>query len=277
MVRLTTISRKIGLAAFAAALPLSQMPAMADDQRIEKVETPPPPIEEKTVRVILLPPANHAVFAFKPPKGAKPAAPTAEQPKADPAVVTLPQEPAKIDAEAAFAAPVILAPSATVPKQPQQEALIIPERPRQEATIIPKQPQQAVLQPPARNAVTAQPRPEPAKIRKPATVAAIPSLPERPPFRPVFDTIKPSELARSAAQTSREQPRESTSFLAKVNASFRPLTNLWSGNQRASETASPAAESSPRPVASQAAASESSEAPKPEKSSFLKKLRFWER
>jgi hypothetical protein len=210
------------------------------------------------------------------------------QPKADPAVVTLPQEPAKIDAEAAFAAPVILAPSATVPKQPQQEALIIPERPRQEATIIPKQPQQeppaaakqpqqAVLQPPARNAVTAQPRPEPAKIRKPATVAAIPSLPERPPFRPVFDTIKPSELARSAAQTSREQPRESTSFLAKVNASFRPLTNLWSGNQRASETASPAAESSPRPVASQAAASESSEAPKPEKSSFLKKLRFWER
>jgi hypothetical protein len=258
MVRLTTISWKIGLAVFAAVLPFWQLPAMADDARDEKVETPSPPIEPKTVRVILLPPADEAVFALRPPRSEKAARTIWEQPTDAAAVVPPRPEPAQIQENAALAEPSSFA-------EPPASA---------EPPSSLKQPPQIALQPPAGNPASARPRPEPVKIKKAAASAEIPSLPERPPFRPVLYNVQPQEKEQSVASPSREQAREPASFMTKVNSAFRPLASLWPGNRRTSETASPTAS----PASADAGpASEKTDVVKREPGSFLKVLRFWER
>jgi len=253
MVRLTTISWKIGLAVFAMVLPFWQLSALAEDGRTEKVETPSQPNDVKTVRVILLPPANDAVFAFRPPQSAKKAPGVIwEQPTDDAAVAVLPPEPAKIEEDAAFVEP---------PSLPE--------------------PPQTALQLPASNAASARPRLEPAKIKKDAALVKIPSLPERPPFRPVLYNIKPVQNEQKAAAASLEQVGKPASFMAKVNSAFRPLTNLWPGNRQASETVSPTAEGNGRsganPVSADPGPASETADVKREPASFSKALRFWER
>lgn len=253
MVRLTTISWKIGLAVFATVLPFWQLSALAEDGRAEKVETPSQPNGVKTVRVILLPPANYAVFAFRPPQSAKAAGAIWEQPTDDAALAVLRPEPAEIQEDAAFVEP----PS------------------------LPERPPQIALQLPASNAASALPRQEPAKNKKDAALVKIPSLPERPPFRPVLYNIEPVENEQNAAATSLEQVGKPASFMAKVNSAFRPLANLWPGNRQASETVSPTAEGNGRSVANPVSAdpgpaSETADV-KREPASFPKALRFWER
>jgi hypothetical protein len=64
MVRSTTISWKIGLAITASAIPLWQLPALADDKPVpEEVETRSAPIETKQVPVTLTPPASDSESA----------------------------------------------------------------------------------------------------------------------------------------------------------------------------------------------------------------------
>lgn len=254
MVRLTTIYWTIGLAVSAAALPFGQWPAMAEEGSAETVEAPPQPIEPKTVRVILLPPADDALFSMRPPASAKAAPAIVQQPADNGVAALLRAPPAKIDEDAAFAAPL------TTPKRPPEIALV----------------------PPANNSASARPRPEPARIDKPASLVKIPSLPERRPFLPVLYKIEPEAYAQTAAATPREEPSEPVSFMGKVKRSFQPLANLWPGNRREGETASPAAEGSNRTIARSASAdagpaSENTDAAKSEPASFLKKLRFWER
>lgn len=253
MIRLNTLSCTIGAAVFAAALPLLQLPAMAEDGSAQKVEeTPSPPIEPKAVPVILLPPANDALFAFRPPRSGIAVPAATEQPTGNAVPEPVAPAPAKIEADAA----IVEAPA--VMKRPPDIALQPP------ASKPPSAPAAAVL-----------PRAEPAKARQNAPVAVVPSLPERAPFRTVFYNVEPVVIERNAAKASYEQAPESASFMGKVKSSFQPLANLWPGNRRASETESPTADGRAAPNA--AAASENTDVSKPEPAPFLKSLRFWER
>jgi hypothetical protein len=216
----------------------------------------------------------------------------AVQPSASDAVPAQPRpEPAKLKEDAAFVASpsspersskTALQPPASnvAPVQPRPE----PAKLKEDAAFVaspssPERSPQIALQPPASNAASVRPRPEPAKIRKDAASAPIPSLPERRPFRPVLANLEPAEQERNAALASQKQTPEPTSFLAKVNSAFKPLTNLWPGNKQASEAASPTAEASDRSTASTVStdpgpASDETEV-KQEQGSFLKSLRFW--
>ena len=371
MVHSTAICWKIGLAVFAAALPFWQLPALADDGKADKVEPRPQPVEAKSVRIILQPPANDAVFALRPPRPAAavgtvstqpagdaagaPPRPEPVKPQEDAAVVDLPSlseqsrqialqppdsnaapaqprpEPAKLKEDALVVAPpssperssqIVLQPAASnvAPDQPRPEPAklkqdaafvtspssaerssqialqppasnVAPASPRPEPVKLKEDAAfvaspssaerslQVALQPPASNAASVRPRPDPAKIRKDATSAPIPSLPERRPFRPVLANIEPGEKEQNAALASQKQTPEPASFLAKVNSAFKPLTNLWPGNQKASEAASPTAEASDRSTASPASADPGPASDKTdgkqEQGSFLKSLRFW--
>jgi hypothetical protein len=178
MVRSAAICWKIGLAATALALPLWQLPARAEDETAEKVETRAQPVETKAVRVILLPPANDAAFRswrpgrvdggsivmVRPAEDAVIAAPPPEQENATP----IPASPAE---NAAIAQP----------RPEQTEAPAIRLRPAENAAIAERDPQQAkgslLRLRPAEDAVIAERHPDPAKAAplgtRPAENAAI--------------------------------------------------------------------------------------------------------
>lgn len=292
MTRSAAISWTIGLAVSSAALSLWQLPAKADDGGVDKVETRPQPIEPKTVRVILLPPASDAVFGLRPPGSATAAHVISVQPVGETAAAPPPLKSGKIQEDAAFVEGALhesppraaLQPSAS--NAPTAQPRAEPAKIRDDAASVeppasPGRPPQVALLPPASDVASDQPRAEPAKPRKDASLVEIPSLPERPPFRTVLYDVEPVENEREAAASFREQPREPASLMGRVNSVFQPLANLWPGNRRANEEVSPTTEDNGRSVARPAftdadpASDKADAGSKP--ASFLKTLRFWER
>jgi hypothetical protein len=192
MMRSTATSWKIGLAVTALTLPLWQLPAAADDRLAERAGPRPQPLEPKTVRVILLPPASDAQLTPRYPKEVETA----------PIIMVKPVE------NAAIAKPrpqQVEAASITV--QPAENAAIVEQRPEPakiqedaapvETPSLPERRPRVALLPPVGNAIVASPQPEPAKTENDATLAEIPSLPGRSPVRQA-----------NAAATSQQQAPE---------------------------------------------------------------------
>jgi hypothetical protein len=295
MVRSTAIGWQIGLAVAVAALSLWQLPARAQEAPPEKVEAPPQPIEQKTVKIILLPPADDAVFALRRPEPAGAVSVVSVESTPYGAVALPSAEPAEIqdDAETAEIPALVERPSlATMP--PASDAAVV--QPRLETAKVQENaapveidrgavgsPRVASVQPPARD-IVAPPRAESAKIPQSATLVQIPSVPARSPFRraaaktaPVEAKTAPVENEWKSATTLQEQAPEPAP-VAKGNSAFRFLTNLWPGNKQASAQVSPATSSAP-PQQSPAEARPASETPtaKPKPAYLLDVLQFWKK
>lgn len=295
MVRATAISWQIGLAVAALGLPLSQTPALADTTLAKKVEKRNLPLEPKAVRVILMPPASDTPVASPYPEMVKeapvilvrtvgtaatavpnqdPAAPIMAQPAED-AIIDEPQP--DLMETARFMLQPAGSPSTA---QPRPEPAKIPAE-----TEIAKEPSLTERRPPAASpaspppvanaAATASPPREPATTQNDATLAAIPALPRRSPFRQTaLQTPFKSEFVENAplANGTFEQ-----SAPAKSNSPLRFLTNLWPGNKRAS---APAESSAPTSTASASqppanAAPASGDQQTAQKPNLLDKLQFW--
>ena len=259
MVRSTAISWKIGLAVTALALQAGQLPALADDESAQEVETRSQPLEPTAVRVTLLPPASDTVISswrpwpvegatiimVRPAENAAIAQPRPEQVEAAPIMV----QPA---GNAAIAQPrpepVEAAP---IPVQPAGNAAIVQPRPepekiqedaaRAETSSSPERRPRVALLPPVGNAIIASPRPEPAKTQNDAPSVAIPSLPGRSPFRQAPFKSEIVENGPNAAAAFRQQNPEPP----KGTAASRFLANLWPGNKGAGAPVSSPAGGSP--------------------------------
>lgn len=260
MVRSTAISWKIGLAAAALALPLSHGMALADDAPVEKVEPRPQPLEPKTVRIILMPPANDSVFTSPRPE-------------------MVPETPVIMMQPAGSAATVEPFPEASEPEPSKiEEDVALVESP-----LVPDRPALVPLVSGA--AAIASPPPEPPKAQKGATLVAIPSLPKRSPFR---QAPFKSELVDFVPNPALQQP-EPAPVKAKSNSTFSFLGNLWPGKKQASTPVSSTADGTPVPAGndrSDSTASASAQAEqipaeadepttKEKAAKFLNSLQFW--
>jgi hypothetical protein len=240
MVRSTAISWTIALAIAALALPLSQLPASAEDAQAEAAETPSQPLEPRLVHVILLPPADDALFA----------SPSPEQTKTAPVVLVKPVGTAAIAQPGAEPATV-----------PEDDVLF------DNPSLPDRRPRVASL-PDTGNPAIASRGPEPEQAQNAAAPVVIPSFPERSPFR---QAAFKSEVVESA-------PRPEAAP-AKGNAASRFLAKLWPGNKPASAPVPPAAQSTQSPAASAPAEQRQADAePKSDKppiKRLLDGLQFW--
>jgi hypothetical protein len=192
MVRSTAIGWKVGLAVAVSALSLWQLPARAEDGPSEKVEAPRQPIEPKAVKVILLPPADDAVFALRRPEPSRGVSVISVESGSYGPVALPASEPADIREDAGsveIPAPLERRSRASVP--PASNIAVAQPRPEPaktqadaapvESLSTPARPPRAALVPPASNAVAVQQRQEPAKIQQDAASIESPSAPARSP------------------------------------------------------------------------------------------------
>jgi hypothetical protein len=305
MVRSTAICWQIGLAVAALGSPMLLAPALADTTLAKKVETGNVPLEPKAVQVIMMPPASDTPVASPYAETMKDAPVILVRTVGSAATAPLRQEPAtptlvEPAGNASFDEPQPdLMDSARFMVQPAGSASIAQPRPEpanvasakvqpanvQEETVIAKSPPLseprapvASPPPPAAIAAIAPPPQEPAKAESSPTLAAIPALPRRSPFRQTaLQTPFKSEFVENgpmATGTFQQQPVE-----PKSKSPFRFLTNLWPGNKQANSPA----ESSPSPstvAASQPpadAAVAGGEQQTAEKPNLLDKLQFWKK
>jgi hypothetical protein len=284
MVRSTAISWKIGVAVTAVALPLWQLPALADDGATREVETRAEPLKPKAVPITLLPaatdtqldswrrwlpegapiimvrPAPAKNTAIAPPRPEQiEAAPIMAQPAENAAII--PMRPEQVEAALMMEQPA----ENTAIVQPRQEPEKIQGATRIETPSLPERPRRVAMLPPVSNAIIASSRPELAKTQNDAPSVAIPSLPGRSPFR---QAPFKSEIVESGPKAP-EPP--------KGSAASRFFANLWPGNKGASTPVSVTGEGRPL-SANEGKASLAEAGPKsdtPPVKRFLDGIQFW--
>jgi hypothetical protein len=199
MVHSTANAWKIGLAVAALALPMGQLPALADDEPSEPLAVRHQPLEPKSVPIILLPPADDAVFAPQRPALADDVPVIIVQTAGTRAIAPLRTEPEKIQDDTLTKADARI----------EQDTTTLVESP---PTSEP--PPRVASLPPVVDAAIASPRPEPEQARTEATPVVIPALPGRSPFR---QTAFKSEIVQAApVDTASVQPQTAEPFPASI-------------------------------------------------------------
>lgn len=198
MVHSTANSWKIGLVVAALSLPSGQLPALADDEPSETLETRHQPLEPKSVPVILLPAADDAVFAPQRPALADDVPVIIVQTAGTRALAPLRAETEKLQDDVLV----------------KEDSRIEPDATLVESSSTPEPSPRVASLPPAVDAAIASPRSEPEKARKEAAPVVIPALPGRSPFRQA--AFKSEIVENAPIDTASVQQQVSEPFPASI-------------------------------------------------------------